>query len=101
AVKPVAHLTPLYIPISNVTVVPVLASISSRPDFRADPREVAAIHLLDLHELSLEVGEAEFLGSVAATPLRAPCYQPNGLKVWGATAMMLAELEELHRLVSN
>jgi len=101
SVSPIVRLTPLYIPVSNVTVVPVVASSTETPQFTADPREVAAIHLFDLQELSLEVGEAEFVGSVEPTPRWAPCYQPNGLKVWGATAMILAELEELHRLITK
>ncbi|TVR93599.1 MAG: CoA pyrophosphatase [Spirochaetaceae bacterium] len=99
-VSPVLRLTPLYIPVSNVTVVPVVATSSAPPSFTADPREVAGIHLLDLQELCSEVGESDFMGSREATPLRAPCYQPNGLKVWGATAMILAEFEELHRVIT-
>ena len=101
SVRPVLRLTPLYIPVSNVTVVPVVASSTEAPQFTPDPREVAGIHLLDLQELGGEVGESDFVGSVETAPLRAPCYQPHGLKVWGATAMILAEFEELHRLIMN
>lgn len=98
SVSPIVRLTPLYIPVSNVAVVPVVASSMEVPQFTPDPREVAGIHVLDLQGLGGEVGESEFVGSVESSPRRAPCYQPNGLKVWGATAMILAELEELHRI---
>lgn len=98
---PVLSLTPLYIPVSNVTVVPVVATSHDRPQFRADPQEVAAIHLLELQSLAGQVGESEFVGSRETTPLIAPCYQPQGLKVWGATAMILAELEALHSAIAE
>ncbi len=84
-------LTPLYVPTSNNLVHPFVAYISQRPIFRLDPKEVA--ELLDV-SLSLLLDpatrrEEDWIWS--GIPLHIPFYAVGEHKVWGATAIMLAE----------
>lgn len=89
-------LTPLYIPPSNFLVHPFVAWLNERPHYVPDQREVDSI---------LEVPLTTFLDAQLKTRRRihigtnmfvdAPCYMIGEEIVWGATAMMFAELEVL------
>jgi 8-oxo-dGTP pyrophosphatase MutT (NUDIX family) len=91
------ELTPLYIPPSNYCIYPVVAVAEGRPDFRPFPEEVEEVievpldHLLDPDNIRREIW------SVRGTDVSVPFFQFHGHKIWGATAMVLAELVELLR----
>jgi len=84
-------LTPLYIPPSNYCITPTVALAAARPTFRADPTEVVEVLEVPLRLLldSQTVGEEEW--EVRGIPARVPFYRVGLHKVWGATAMVLAE----------
>jgi len=90
-------LTPLEVPPSRFTVHPFVGMVSGRPVFRPAPAEVAAVFepsLDDVMDASThEEDQAEFRGSL----WRVPYYRLSGQRVWGATAMILAELEAMLR----
>jgi 8-oxo-dGTP pyrophosphatase MutT (NUDIX family) len=84
-------LTPIYVPPSNNVVHPFVAYASQRPVFDPDPTEVAEL---------LEVPLQLFLGPATrreedwtwrGAPLHVPFYAVGEHKVWGATAIVLAE----------
>jgi len=85
-------LTPLYIPPSDFRIYPHVAYALRRPEFLPQPAEVAELlevpvsHFLDPRH----IGQEEWL--VAGAPRQVPFYVVQGHKVWGATAMVLAEL---------
>jgi 8-oxo-dGTP pyrophosphatase MutT (NUDIX family) len=85
-------LTPLYIPPSDFCIYPHVAYTSQRPRFAPQPDEVAELlevplsHFLDERHIAVE--ERIILGQ----PMRVPFFLVHGHKVWGATAMVLAEL---------
>lgn len=90
------RLTPLYIPPSNFLVHPFLAWLDAKPEWKADPDEVSEILELPLSLLfdpatkdrrRIPVGKDMFVD--------APCYVFNGEILWGATAMIFAELEAM------
>jgi 8-oxo-dGTP pyrophosphatase MutT (NUDIX family) len=89
------ELTPLYIPPSNYCVYPVVAVAAQRPDFRPSPREVAEVievplaHLLDKRNIKREKWP------LRGMDVTVPFYLFAGHKIWGATAMVLAELLDL------
>lgn len=99
AVEVLGALTPLYIPVSFFMVHPFLAWSSSRPDYRPSPDEVSELielpveYLLDpANKVRTQVRPSSMPGLV----LDVPAYQvPDGSIIWGATAMMLAELEAM------
>ncbi|MEZ0485378.1 NUDIX hydrolase [Fibrella aquatica] len=85
-------LTELFIPPSNFYVQPVVGVMTSRPDFYPDPREVDAVVEVSLTTLldTTIVGDSQI--EVRGVTVDAPFYDIQGHRVWGATAMMIAEL---------
>jgi 8-oxo-dGTP pyrophosphatase MutT (NUDIX family) len=90
-------LTPLYVPVSNFSVVPIVGAARELPDMAAQPEEVAAIHTAPLATFGQEPTEREL--HIRGEVRRAPGYLFGPHFIWGATAMMLAELVEVDRAV--
>jgi len=92
-VEVIGTLTPLYIPISNYLVTPVLAVHKDIPAFIPDPAEVDEIHLVNLKNLAdpLAIGNETFSSSMGKN-FDAPCFIIGNLIIWGATAMIISEL---------
>ena len=92
-------LTPLYIPVSNFQVYPFVAYAKTRPVFNLSESEVSAIVEIPVDELLHEENKTivnvtspimpEILRSVRAYKM------PEGGIIWGATAMIISELETL------
>ncbi|WP_245690016.1 NUDIX hydrolase [Siphonobacter aquaeclarae] len=91
-VKVLGSLTKLFIPPSNFWVLPVVGTLNYRPDFYPDPIEVDMIFEVGLQEMMdrgiLGTEQREARGVI----FDAPYYLLQENKVWGATAMMIAEL---------
>jgi len=91
AVRILGGLSPLYIPVSDFALHPFVAVTDARPAFVRDPREVARILEVPLREAmdpsNLTVVRREFRGR----PYDVPYLGVEGERVWGATAMILAE----------
>ncbi|MBL8163647.1 MAG: CoA pyrophosphatase [Anaerolineae bacterium] len=98
-VQVIGALTPLYIPPSNYEVFPTVATLPARPLMTPNPEEVAEVFSLPLdHLLDARIKMQEdwdFHG--VRVPI--PFYAVQGHKVWGATAVMLSELEQRLRAV--
>jgi len=100
AVEMLGSLSPLYVPPSNFCVQPFVGYVKRRPDFSIEAVEVAELVeapvsvLLDPATVREE--DWELRGGI----WRIPFYQFGPHKVWGATAMILAEfvavLEGMH-----
>lgn len=92
-------LSPVYIPPSNFLVTPFLASIQPPANLSPSLNEVAEIIRMPLSALFASTSRkvAEVIPSSSPkSRLHAPVYAPSqDLTIWGATAMMLAELEYL------
>jgi len=84
-------LTPLYIPPSRFCVYPYVGYTNSSPTLHPDPQEVQAIlevpveHLLDPHTRVVETHVQD------GQQFEVPVYRVVEQRVWGATAMILAE----------
>jgi 8-oxo-dGTP pyrophosphatase MutT (NUDIX family) len=88
-------LTPLYIPVSEFEVNPVVGFIHNTPRFIADPKEVKYIIEVSLDNLlnpamkeEKQYTSGEYSGTV-------PYFNIRGNHVWGATAMILNEFLEM------
>ncbi len=94
-VRVLGQLTPLYVPPSNYCIYPVVAVAERRPDFRPSHHEVAEVieipldHLLDLKNIKRETWP------IRGLDVTVPFYLFREHKVWGATAMVMAELLDL------
>lgn len=90
-------LTPLYIPPSNTCIHPVVASLPQRPEFVRSPEEVEEVIEVPMAHLLNPMNVHEEVWTIRGIPVRVPFYFFEGNKIWGATAMVLAELLELLR----
>lgn len=91
-------LTEFYIPPSNFLVQPYLAFINKLPPLIPEKTEVASLHEIDLEELfnpAYFTTEKIIVSSKTGDKhiIKAPCYKVKELLIWGATAMMISELE--------
>jgi 8-oxo-dGTP pyrophosphatase MutT (NUDIX family) len=84
-------LTPLYVPPSNNCIHPFVACLPRRPGFRPDPAEVAELLEVSLYLLLDPATRREEEWVWRERPLRVPFYAVGRHKVWGATAIILAE----------
>lgn len=93
----IGGLTPLYIPVSNFQVYPFVAFAPKKPEYRLSADEVAHIIELPVNELLSEErktiatvkspADPNFIREVNVYKLK------DGTIIWGATAMILSELE--------
>jgi 8-oxo-dGTP pyrophosphatase MutT (NUDIX family) len=84
-------LTPIYVPPSNNMVHPFVAYVPQRPVFHHDPKEVAELLDVPLHVLLDPATRHEEDWTWRGAPLHVPFYTVGEHKVWGATAIILAE----------
>jgi len=99
----IGKLTPLYIPVSNIHVQPVIGCLGREPQFTADSREVDQIYRINIQELLTPecIVEDEIIMS-DNRKVTAPYYKFNHLQIWGATAMILSEYFEIHhKIITN
>ena len=85
-------LTPLYIPVSNIEVSPVVAYCKTRPSFIPDSQEVVSLIEAPLAEFFKPGIVREKAMIVRDEQLDMKYYNYNGKVIWGATAMILHEL---------
>lgn len=89
-------LSPLFIPVSNIEVFPVVGILFSKPLFTPDPDEVCFIIEANIEELSnpeiIKRKKMEISGKV----ITIPYYQIMDFHIWGATAMIISEFLEIY-----
>lgn len=90
------QLSPTYIPPSDFEVFPTVGALSAPPVLHPNPDEVAEVFSVPLIHLLDPRHKREELRDFNGYEMRVPYYAFGGHKVWGATAIMLSELE--HRL---
>jgi 8-oxo-dGTP pyrophosphatase MutT (NUDIX family) len=96
SVRVLGRLTPLHIPVSGHMLHPIVGAASARPAFQRAEQEVARI---------IEVPVAHLIGDALvhreaqtwtirgrSTAIEVPYFAIEQERVWGATAMILAEL---------
>lgn len=95
SIRILGELTPLFIPPSNYCIYPVVGISEVRPKLLPSPREVAEVievplpHLLNPKTIHREVWKLRGIDVVV------PFYLFKRHKIWGATAMVLAEIIDL------
>lgn len=91
-------LTPLYIPPSNFWVHPFIGTSDKLEPASISKGEVQKYFDVNILDLIKPVSKGEKLVTISSgEKLKVPAYTLEGHIVWGATAMMLSELEELIR----
>jgi 8-oxo-dGTP pyrophosphatase MutT (NUDIX family) len=96
-VQVLTELSNLYIPPSNFLVYPFLAYVDSKPNFITDEAEVASI--IEFNPFLLVDEQLKSKMMIEKHPsgnnVTAPYYQIQEQKVWGATAIILSEIEAI------
>lgn len=85
------ELTPAYVGVSNFLITPFVAAAPTRPEFHPDPGEVAEVLEVPLALLMDEAAVEEEEWDLRGILARVPFFRVGPHKVWGATAMVLAE----------
>lgn len=95
SVRVLGRLTPLHIPVSGFRLHPIVGIVDKRPEFVAAEWEVARILEVPLDDLRDEANihhETQTRESMGKKyDIEIPYFLVDGHKVWGATAMALAE----------
>jgi len=82
--------------VSNFNVHPFVAKTMAKPILKRNEREVDFIIEFDLHQLISDgIREERTIKLANGLELNTPCYNINGNIVWGATAMIMSELQAL------
>jgi 8-oxo-dGTP pyrophosphatase MutT (NUDIX family) len=94
-VELLGRLSPLAIPVSGHLLHPVVGVIDARPTFRLCEGEVERlleVPLMQLHHAAAVRWEERLRERGPRLPMQVPYFDVDGFHVWGATAMVLAEL---------
>ncbi len=97
SLRVLGELTPLYVPPSNYCIFPFVAVADHRPDFQAASDEVAEIIEVPLDHLLNPGSVKREHWTIHGVGVEVPFFLYGGHKIWGATAMILAELLEIIR----
>ncbi|WP_421753191.1 NUDIX hydrolase [Croceimicrobium sp.] len=90
------ELSPLYIPPSNFMVHPYLAWAEGPLSLIPEEKEVAAIHHIALERfLADDAIRMHTIQMSNGFKIKSPAFLMDGLVIWGATAMMIAEIRHL------
>ena len=88
-------LSDIYIPLSNFNITPIVGTALKMPEFTLSENEVEKVILVKLSELFDEKNKATHSFYRHEHEIVAPGYQIGENFIWGATAMIIAELEQL------
>lgn len=103
-VEILGKLSDLYVEVSKFSIQPFLAWADRRPEFVINSGEVEEIILFPVSDFVANENIAETELETVTGMLKVKCYPCNDQYIWGATAMILAELIEIlknQKLVSN
>ena len=97
-VKILGQLTDLYIRPSNFLVSTFIGYTGHSPDFIIDKYEVQKIISVDLFTLdNNDIKFEKIILHSSGNKIKTPYYEIEGLTVWGATAMIISELNTVVR----
>ncbi len=98
-VRIVGKLTPLFIPPSNFCIYPVVGTADGPLDFVPERSEVAEIIEVPLAHLTDPASARKEDWTLRGRTVEVPFYAFGPHKIWGATAMVLAEFLALLKAV--
>ena len=101
AFQVLGQLTPLYIPPTNYCIYPIVARMAEQPHFKPSPNEVAEVLEIPLDYLCDPKTVRREMWTLHGMNVEVPFYFFEGHKIWGATAMVLAEFVEILKIIKG
>jgi 8-oxo-dGTP pyrophosphatase MutT (NUDIX family) len=95
AVRVGGQLSPVYVQISDFLITPVIGWLNAKPKILLDPNEVDEVIFISLEDIANEQHLCNKEMETRTGRIFVPGYEINGYFIWGATAMMLAELGDI------
>ncbi len=95
------RLTQIYIPPSNYNVYPSVGYLPSLPTLSVNEAEVSQVLSFALDDLLDPISKQSEMRDIQGYRVSVPYYLVEGHKVWGATAIMLGELELRLRVATS
>ena len=93
----IGALTPLYVQVSNFIINPFIGWSDGIPDFKTDNHEVEELIIIPveqlLHHSAFQVQKVTTLNGT----FEAPGFYVGHSFIWGATAMIISEFNEVYR----
>jgi 8-oxo-dGTP pyrophosphatase MutT (NUDIX family) len=89
----IGALTPLYVSVSDFEIHPFVGYLDERPHFTANPVEVAGLIEMPLDRLVDDSIKTQERWQFEEVERDVPFYRYDGQVIWGATAIILSELE--------
>jgi len=94
-VEVLGSITPLFIPASNMQVLPVIGYLKSKPVLVIDKKEVDYTIEVPICHLKNPLNHSVKIINTTRFEITAPYFLVGDEHVWGATAMILSEFIEL------
>lgn len=88
-------LSTVYVSVSNFNITPYICFLGQPPAFKFDTNEVEEIIIFPLNKFYNASNHAKATIKTNTGIIEVPCYKINDCVIWGATSMILAELEVL------
>src|SRR5262245_212129 len=86
------RLSPLHIPVSRYVLHPVVATAPAPPSVRRRAEEVERIVEIEISDLASRAAVASETREGVEGVIEVPYFDVEGVRLWGATAMVVAEL---------
>jgi 8-oxo-dGTP pyrophosphatase MutT (NUDIX family) len=100
-IKILGKLSPLFIPISNMEVTPFVGYINHSPTFTPQPEEVSYIIEIPLKCIIDNTKKTCKVKHRNNIEIETPMYIFENEEIWGATAMITSEFEEIIKGISS
>lgn len=94
-VEILGQLSAVYVQISDFLITPVVGWLNEFPEVKIDSSEVDEVIIISLEDVTDSVNKCEREMETRTGRIMVPGYEINGYFIWGATAMMLAELVDI------
>lgn len=88
----IGQLSPVYVVVSNYWVEPIVGYLRHHQTTKINPEEVETVFAQSFARFVTKNFQKTALVETNSGPLEVPCYEVDGYRIWGATAMILAEL---------
>ncbi len=95
SIRVLGSLSKLHIPVSGIEVSPFVGMVPDKPLFHPDPSEVDYLIEVLLRDLLSPEKMKDDIRTLLCKPVRVPYFDIGGEQVWGATAMILSEFQDI------